>query len=72
MIKKKGVTIRSQARFRRRTSSTLPRAKALINATALVRGRKSWAATCRKSGMAVKGKKVPLKRNMGVMNRKFG
>ena len=72
MIKKRGVTISSQVRFRRRASSTLPRAKALVNATALVRGRKSWAITCRKSGMAVKGKKVPLRRNMGVMKRKFG
>ena len=70
--KKNGVTTRSQARFRRRKSSTLPRTKALVNATALVRGRKSWAATCRNSGMAVKGKKVPLRRNMGVMKRKFG
>ena len=70
--KKKGVTISSQPRFRRRANSTLPRAKALVNATALVRGRKSWAATCRRSGMAVKGKNVPLRRNMGVIKRKFG
>ena len=70
--KKKGVTISSQARLRKRENSTLPRAKALVNATALVRGRKSWAATCRKSGIAVKGKNVPLRRNMGVMKRKFG
>ena len=72
MIKKRGVTTSNQARFRMRASSTLPRAKALVNFTALVRGRKSWAITCRKSGMADKGKNVPLRRNMGVMKRKFG
>ena len=71
-IKKKGVTISNQARFRRRENSMLPRAKALVNATALVRGRKSWATTCRRSGIAVSGKKVPLRRNMGVMKRKLG
>ncbi len=70
--KKKGVTIMSQARLRRRANSMLPRAKALVNVTALVRGRKSWATTRRNSGMAVKGKNVPLKRNIGVMKRKFG
>ena len=70
--KKIGVTISSQTRFRRRGSSTLPRTKALVKITALVRGRKSWAATCRKSGIVVKGKKVPLRRNIGVINRKFG
>jgi hypothetical protein len=69
---KNGVTIMSQARFRRRENSTLPRARALVNVTALVRGRKSWATTCRNSGIAVKGKKVLLRRNMGVMKRKFG
>ncbi len=71
-IKKKGVTISSQARFRRMTNSKLPRAKALVKATALVRGRKSWATTCKTSGIEVNGKKVPLRRNMGVMKRKFG
>lgn len=72
MIKKKGVTIISHARFRRSASSILPRAKALVKDTAFVRGNKSWATTCRNSGRAVKGKKVPLRRNMGVMKRKFG
>ena len=71
-IKKKGVTISSQARFRRRANSSLPSAKALVNFTALVRGRKSWAATCNNSGMAAKGKNVPLRRNIGVIKRKFG
>jgi hypothetical protein len=50
----------------------LPRVKALVNATALVRGRKSWAITCRMLGKAVIGKNVPLRRNIGVMKRKFG
>lgn len=70
--KKKGVATRSQARLKRSANSMLPRARALVNVTALVRGRKSWAITCRKSGMAVKGKNVPLRRNMGVIKRKFG
>ena len=50
----------------------LPRAKALVTATALVRGRRICAAICRNSGIEVKGKNVPLKRNMGVIKRKFG
>lgn len=67
-----GVTIRSQARLKRSANSILPRANALVNATALVSGRKSCAITWRKYGMAVNGKNVPLRRNMGVMKRKFG
>ena len=70
--KKKGVTISSQDRFRRRANSSLPRAKALVNLTALVRGRKSWVTICPNSGRTVKGKNVPLRRNMGVIKRKFG
>lgn len=50
----------------------LLRAKALVTATALLRGRRSCAAVCRIWGIWVRGKKVPLRRNMGVMNRKFG
>ena len=69
---KMGVTIKNHVRFRRSANSNLPRAKALVKVTALVRGRKIWAITCRNSGMAVKGKNVPLRRNIGVMKRKFG
>jgi len=47
-------------------------AKDLVTVTALVSGRKTCAAICRNSGMEVKGKKVPLRRNIGVMKRKFG
>ena len=72
MTMKMGVTIRNQARFIRSANSILPRANALVNATALVSGRKSWAITCRKSDMAANGKNVPLRRNIGVMKRKFG
>ena len=70
--KKIGVTISIHARLNRMDSWMLPRAKPLVTATALVSGRKICAASCRNSGMDVSGKKVPLRRNMGVMNRKFG
>ena len=71
-IKKIGVTISIQARFRRMEGWMLPRVKDRAIKTALVSGRKSCAAICRNSGMDVKGKNVPLKRNIGVMKRKPG
>ena len=71
-IKKIDVTISIQARFRRIEIWMLPRAKDLVTATALASGNISCAATCRNSGMEVRGKNVPLKRNMGVMKRKPG
>ena len=71
-IKKKGVTASSHARFKNRVNSTVPRARARVNVTACVKGRKSWEKTCTEFGKAVVGKKVPLTRNMGVMNRKAG
>ena len=69
IIKKIGVTISIHARFRMMESWILPRAKDLVTVTALVSGRKICATTCRNSGMDVRGKNVPLKRNMGVMKR---
>ena len=71
-IKKIGVTISIHARLKRIESWMLPRAKPLVTVTAFVSGRKICAATCRNSGMEVRGKNVPLRRNMGVMKRKFG
>ena len=50
----------------------LLRDKALVTATALVRGRKSSTAACRIWGIWVMGKNVPLRRNIGVMKRKLG
>ena len=70
--KNAGVTVTSQARLRSRDSSSLPRANARVNVTACVRGRNSWAKTCREHGKAVVGKNVPLRRNIGVMKRKVG
>ena len=70
--KKIGVTISIHARLMRIESWMLPRARALVTDTALVSGRKICAVICRNSGMEVRGKKVPLSRNMGVMNRKLG
>jgi len=49
-----------------------PLAKALVTVTAFVSGRNTCANVCTNSGIDVKGKKVPLKRNIGVMKRKFG
>ena len=71
-MKKTGVTISIHARLKRIESWMLPRARARVTFTALVSGRRTVAATCRIWGMEVKGKKVPLNRNMGVMKRKFG
>ena len=71
-IKKIGVTISIHARLKRMEIWMLPSVRALVTATALVRGRKSCAAICKTSGMEVNGKNVPLKRNMGVIKRKFG
>jgi len=67
-----GVTIRIHARFNSTESCMFPLAKALVTVTAFVRGRKICAAVCTNSGIDVNGKKVPLKRNIGVMKRKFG
>ena len=70
--KKIGVIISIHARLKRMESWMLPRAKPLVTDTAFVSGRKICAATCRNSGIEVRGKNVPLRRNMGVMKRKFG
>ena len=67
-----GVTIRIHARFNKTESCMLPLANALVTVTAFVSGRKICAAVCTNSGIDVKGKKVPLKRNIGVMKRKLG
>ena len=50
----------------------LPKVKARVMLTALVRGNTIWAADCTNSGIAVNGKKVPLSNVMGVMNKKAG
>ena len=70
--KKIGVTISIHATLKRIESWMLPNDRALVTDTALVSGRSTCAAICRNSGIEVRGKKVPLNRNMGVMNRKFG
>ena len=70
--KKIGVIISIQDRLRRSESWMLPRARALVTDTALVSGRKTCAAICRNSGMDTRGKNVPLKRNIGVINKKLG
>jgi len=70
--KKIGATASSQARLKSRLSLSLPKASARANVTTCVKGRNSWAKSCKESGKAVIGKNVPLRRNMGVMKRKVG
>ena len=67
-----GVITSIHVKFVRVESWMLPRARALVTLTAFVSGRKTCANICRISGKVVNGKNVPLKRNMGVMNRKPG
>ena len=68
-IKKMGATISIHARLKMMESWMLPRARDLVTVTALVSGRKICADICRNSGSDVRGKNVPLSRNMGVMKR---
>jgi len=70
--KKTGVTISIHAKLKTIESWMLPRAKPLVTSTAFVSGKRICVAICRNWGMDVRGKKVPLRRNMGVMKRKLG
>jgi hypothetical protein len=58
-------------RFRSRVNLSLPRTSALVNATAWLEAETD-GRTCKNAGKAVIGKKVPLRRNIGVMKRKLG
>ena len=70
--KKKGVVTKSQERLSSRLVLSLPTAKALVNATAWVNGKNTLAITCTASGRAVIEKNVPLRINIGVVNRMVG
>ena len=52
-------------------TSSLPSAEARQSSTRWVRGRK-FAIPCAQAGKLLSGKKVPEKRNIGVINRKIG
>lgn len=71
-MKKTGVTMAIQARLISSWVSRFPRSSALVRVTVCVRGRTAFAKICMKGGSWVSGKKVPLRRNIGVMKRKPG
>lgn len=70
--KNTGVTTAIHARLRSKDVPSFPNINALLKSTVCVRGRTALAKICMNSGRLVKGKKVPLSRNMGVMKRKPG
>ena len=71
-MKKKGVVARNQARLSREYGFSKPAVSPLVSVTACVNGNRMLARICTCVGSAVMGKKVPLKMNMGVMNRNAG
>ena len=70
--KNMGVTTAIHARLRIKDVSSFPNINALLKSTVCVRGRTVFATICMNCGRLVKGKKVPLNRNMGVMKRNPG
>jgi hypothetical protein len=70
--KKRGVVTRNQKRLIRRVTLSLPIAKALVSATAWVKGKTKLAIACTSAGRTDIEKNVPLKMNIGVMKRKDG
>ena len=71
-MKKKGVVTRNQSRLSNRVSLILPTVSDLVSVTAWVRGKNILATVCSATGKLVMEKNVPLKMNIGVMNRKDG
>jgi len=70
--KKKGVVTKNQDRLSNRVALSLPTVNALVSATAWVKGKNTLATICTSEGRLVMEKNVPLKINIGVMNRKDG
>jgi hypothetical protein len=70
--KKTGVIIAIQVMLNISENCRFPSASDLVTATALESGRKICAKICSISGKDVKGKNVPLSRNIGVMKRNPG
>ena len=71
-MKKTGVTAAIQMRLMSSEDSKLPAINPLVRLTTCVRGRNAFAMICMKFGRSVRGKKVPLSRNMGVISKKAG
>jgi len=71
-MKKTKVTAKIHARLSSRDTSSGPSINALVRLTACVRGRIACATICTGLGRIVKGKNVPDKRNIGVINRNPG
>jgi len=70
--KKMSVTATIQTKLSSKKISVLPRTKPRVMFTTCVKGRKTWAAVCKRGGNCESGKKVPLSRNMGVMSKNAG
>jgi len=70
--KKNGAVASSQARLSSRFSLKPSYVMALVSVVACARGKKMFATTCAPIGSLSKGKNVPLRMNIGVMNRKAG
>src|SRR4030042_3956098 len=70
--KKTGVTMAIHTMLRNMDDSRLQNSKPLVKFTVWVRGRKSCAHVCIRTGVLESGKNVPLNRNIGVTKRKPG
>lgn len=55
-----------------RDVASVPNVSDLITFTMCVSGKKAMAKYCTGTGRALRGKNVPLKRNIGVMNNSIG
>ena len=71
-MKNNDVAAAIHAKLMRIDWSKLPKSSPLVNVTVCVSGRTAVAKTCMNPGKPLNGKNVPLKRNIGVMNRKAG
>ena len=71
-MKKKGVVTKNQSRLSSRVSLILPVVSDLVSVTAWVSGKTILATVCSSTGKLVMEKNVPLKMNIGVINRKDG
>lgn len=71
-MKKTSVTAEIHAKLSSNEASMFPSTNPLVRFTTCVRGRRICAPVCTAKGNADSGKKVPLKRNIGVTSRNEG
>jgi len=71
-MKKTSVTMPIHATAMTIDELKFPTINPLAKFTVWVSGKTAFAKTCMNCGRLVKGKNVPLSKNMGVMNRKPG